>query len=101
MDKRIFPRKEIDSNKTGWVADMSSGVMVNPDCYFYFGTKRQAIQFIELVDGGMRTDEAVHNVHNMAAAASTLGIKGGQARSDRKTAAARINGQKGGRPRKA
>jgi hypothetical protein len=37
---------------------------------------------------------------NKNRAAVTLGRKGGKARSEAKAAAARLNGQKGGRPKK-
>jgi general stress protein YciG len=51
-----------------------------------------------LREGEMRTP----NLDNLdtSRAAATLGRKGGQARSEAKTAAARENGKKGGRPRK-
>jgi hypothetical protein len=66
-DKRIFKRSEVDPNRNpGWVADMSGDGPVNPDCYWYFGARKQAEQFVELVDGGMRADEASYTVKGSA-----------------------------------
>ena len=52
MDKRIFKRSQIDSNKSGWVADISTGDVVNPDFYYFFELKKHAQRFINLVDSG-------------------------------------------------
>jgi len=58
-DKRIFRRSEVDGfHRDGWVADLSEGDMANPDCYWRFDTKRQAREFLALVDGGMNLAEA-------------------------------------------
>ena len=97
MDKRIFKRCEIESGKNGWVVDLSPADCVNPDYYWYFDTARQACRFAELVDSGMRTDEAAYNVSLVSDAASALG----SIRTTRKAASSRENGKKGGRPRKA
>jgi hypothetical protein len=97
MDKRVFKAREIDSNKTGWIADLSPADAVNPDCYYSFNTRRQAERFVELVDGGLSAYEAngIMQAESLAAAAM------GAVRSPRKAAAARENGKRGGRPRKA
>lgn len=100
-DKRIFKAREIDSYKKGWVADLSTPPVVNPDCYFYFSTQWQATEFVRLVDGGMSTDEARYNVAETSNVAASLGRRGGKSTSRSKRAASRANGRKGGRPRKA
>ena len=61
-DKRIFKASEIDSNKDGWVVDMSGPEAVNPDAYWFFTTKDKAQQFAKLIDSGYRADEAAHKV---------------------------------------
>ncbi len=100
-DKRIFQASQVDPNRPdAWIADMSGPNVVNPDCYFYFRTQRQAQRFVKLVDGGMRTDEAVHNVTEASNAAAALGRIGGSSTSKRKAAASRANGKRGGRPHK-
>jgi hypothetical protein len=94
-DKRIYKAREIDTHATGWIADMSGPGPVNPDCYFKFSTQLQAERFTALVDGGMRSDEAVHVVQEMSRAGASLG----SIRSDRKSASSANNGKLGGRPR--
>jgi len=69
-DTRVFDAQEIDSYKSGWVADLSGPDAVNPDCYWYFRTKWQATKFIELVDGGTDSREAEHIVEQTSNAAS-------------------------------
>jgi hypothetical protein len=96
MDKRIFKASEIDNNKTGWVADLSPENIVNPDCYWFFETRKQAETFIGMVNSGMEAREALYIVEANSEAAAILG----RSRSPRKAAAVRENGKKGGRPRK-
>jgi len=58
-DRRIFRRSEVDGEaRDGWVADLSEGDVANPDCYWRFDTKRQAREFLALVDGGMDSYQA-------------------------------------------
>lgn len=63
MHYTIFPAKDIDSAKKGWIVDFSpeSGP-VNPDQYFAFKTRKTAERFATLVDGGMRPDEAINEL---------------------------------------
>lgn len=62
-DKRVFKRTEVaPDRRPGWVADLSPVNMVNPDCYWHFATRKAALAFVALVDGGMRPEEAEYNV---------------------------------------
>ena len=98
-DNRIFKASEIDSNKTGWIADLSPENIVNPDFYYFFRTQRQAKKFIDMVDGGMNAQEARYNVEAASEAAAALGRIGGLKKSPIKTLNCRENGKKGGRPK--
>ena len=98
-DKRIFSRDQVDPNRTpGWIADLNApdDPMINPDCYWYWHTRKAAEKFIALVDAGTEPHEAAHIVVTQSEAASALG----RIRSPRKAATSAANGRKGGRPRK-
>lgn len=62
-DSRVFKASQIDSNRKGYIADMSEGNSVNPDCYWAFDTKKKAVEFVRLVDGGMSAHEASRKVN--------------------------------------
>lgn len=100
MDKRVFKAREIDSHKSGWVADMSGPDAVNPDFYWFFNTRWQAAKFVELVDSGTRADEAAYNVTEVYKSAAALGSLGGKSTSKAKRKASAENGKLGGRPKK-
>lgn len=62
-DKRVFRRTEVDPDRRpGWVADLSPADIVNPDCYWYFKTRKAAQEFLILVDGGMEAEQAAYQV---------------------------------------
>ena len=96
-DTRVFKASEVDSKEAGWIVDLSGPEAVNPDCYWHFRTKWQANRFTKLIDGGMSTRDASRAVETVSNAAAALG----SIKSKAKAAAARANGRKGGRPKKA
>lgn len=56
MDKRIFKRSEVDVNRRqGWVADLNDpqSNTITEDAYWYFGTRKAAERFVELIDEGV------------------------------------------------
>lgn len=61
--KNVYPARNQDSKADGWIADMSKGNTVNPDCFFKFRTRQMAIKFINLVNDGMSTDAALHQIN--------------------------------------
>jgi len=65
-DKRVFQRSEYDPNwrdsGDDWTVDLSTGDMANPDCYWHFNLKREAREFLALVDGGTEPAQAYGDV---------------------------------------
>lgn len=59
-DARIFRAREVETNGTGWIVDLSPADCVNPDCYWRFGARAEAVRFVALVDGGMAARDAYH-----------------------------------------
>jgi hypothetical protein len=61
--QKPFRRSEVDpNNHDGWVVDLSSGRAVNPDAYWYFNTRKQAQEFLDLLNDGKDVREAQHIV---------------------------------------
>ena len=61
--QKPFRRSEVDpNNHNGWVVDLSSGSTVNPDAYWYFNTRKQAQEFLDLLNDGKDVHEAQHIV---------------------------------------
>ena len=59
-DKRIFKACEIDCNKKGWIVDLSPDNTANPDCYWYFETKKQCEKFLTLIADGWDVKKAYY-----------------------------------------
>ena len=84
-----------------WLVGRDSGI---DDLGEEFRTSREACDTIracadtERMEG--REMPRTRIVSTISSAARTLGILGGQAKSERKAEASRINGRRGGRPRK-
>ena len=66
MDKRICRRSEIDPNWADhgddWSVDLATSDMFTLDCVWHFRTKRDATEFLALVDGGMDALQAAAEV---------------------------------------
>jgi len=64
-DNRIFKACEVDCNKIGWFVDLLPENIiniVNPDCYWYFKTKKECKEFIRLFENGYSGESAYHIV---------------------------------------
>ena len=66
----------------------------------FTGTSNDCLKYLIDKLGAVSVKEAIDEGYKLSGAASTLGRKGGKARSEAKTLACRANGKKGGRPRK-
>lgn len=95
-DKRIFPARDIDSSKSGWIADLSPAHIVNPDCYYAFRTRHRAQEFIARVDAGEPAGYVYAAMIEQSNAAAALGA----IKSERKAKSSATNGKSGGRPKK-
>jgi len=61
-NQKPFKAQSVDHSRTGWIVDLSSGNTVNPDCYWYFATRKRAKQFINLLNSGKSAGEALYIV---------------------------------------
>lgn len=60
-DRRIFKRTEVDTERRpGWVVDLSPDGIVNPDCYWYFKTRKAAEIFLSKVEMGIGAEQAAY-----------------------------------------
>ena len=58
-DKRVFKTSTVDAYAHGWIADMSDpNGPVNPDAYWRFRTRKEALEFCRLVDSGVEAEYA-------------------------------------------
>lgn len=60
-NKRIFKACEIDCNKDGWIVDLSENNVTNPDCFWYFKTKKECERFLKLISDGWKVN-ATYNI---------------------------------------
>lgn len=95
-DKCVFPTREVDATRDGWIADMSGPKAVNPDAYFHFRTRACAHKFVARVDAGEDAQQVYAEMIERSIAAATLG----SITSDRKARSSAANGKLGGRPKK-
>jgi len=62
-DKRVFKTSTVDAYAHGWIADMSDpNGPVNPDAYWRFRTRKEALEFCHLVDSGVEAEHAARQV---------------------------------------
>ena len=60
--KNVFKASEVDIKAKGWIVDLSPDDRVDPDFYWYFPTKRDALKFRELVKNGVEARHAMRLV---------------------------------------
>ena len=60
--KNVFKASDVNVYWTGWIADMSPANVVNPDFYFKFKTKKDANKFVDMVNNGISTRVALHEI---------------------------------------
>ncbi len=58
----IFRESEIKHGSKLWIVDLSSPGMVNPDCYWRFEKRKDAIKFAQLIESGKSPREAQYIV---------------------------------------
>lgn len=59
---KVFRESEIKHGSKLWIVDLSSPGMVNPDCYWRFGKRKDAIKFAQLIESGKSPREAQYIV---------------------------------------
>ena len=65
-DNRICRRSDVDVNwrerGDSWGVDLGEGDVFPLDCVWWFGTQKNAVKFLALVDGGMDPLQAASDV---------------------------------------
>ena len=59
---KIFRESEIKHGSKLWIVDLSSPDMVNPDCYWRFSKRKDAIKFTQIIKNGKSPREAQYIV---------------------------------------
>lgn len=62
--KNVFRASEVESGGAGWIVDLSPENVVNPDCYWHFETRADALKFGKLVQAGIDPHAARANLDN-------------------------------------
>lgn len=59
-NRNIFKANEIDSNKKGWIVDLSPANVVDPDFFWRFATRKEAELFNKMIKDGVDAREAAY-----------------------------------------